>query len=199
MVQDFSSKPTKNITNCFIFLASKMKEHSREQHYNKKHQQRSGGCCRVSFCCSNCRLSVSSSEEADQSSNSDRFASISSLAHAMVQERLDQMIRQQRQQQDQARVLHRDRSSRKQIRDHDHHQETRFIVMVAMEKCSYDPREDFKESMIEMIMANRIEEAKDLRSLLNYYMSMNSKEYHGIILEVFYEVCSNLFPFCKCD
>ena len=84
-------------------------------------------------------------------------------------------------------------SSRKQIRDHDHHQGTRF-----MEKCSYDPREYFKESMIETIMANRIEEAKDLRSLLNYYMSMNSMEYHGIILEVFYEVCSNLFPFWKC-
>ncbi|KAI9199149.1 hypothetical protein LWI28_028307 [Acer negundo] len=65
------------------------------------------------------------------------------------------------------------------------------FVMVAMEKCSYDPREDFKESMVEMIMANRIEEANDLGSLLNYYiiyMSMNSKEYHGIILEVFYEV-----------
>ncbi|KAL5842433.1 hypothetical protein ACOSQ3_013036 [Xanthoceras sorbifolium] len=172
---------------------------------NMLQQQRGGGggCCRA-FCCSNCRLSVSSSEEADHqssNSNSDRnFASISSLAHAMVQERLDQMINRERL--DQASV-HRDRS-RKQIRDHDdhhHHQQgiTRFIVMVAMEKCSYDPREDFRESMIEMIVANRIEDAKDLRSLLNYYMSMNSKEYHGIILEVFYEVCSNLFPFCKCD
>ncbi|KAK0579635.1 hypothetical protein LWI29_028967 [Acer saccharum] len=133
-----------------------MKEYSRDQHYNK-YQQRSGGCCRVYFCCSDCRFNVSSSEEADQSSNSDRFASISSLAHTMVQERLDQMIRRQRQQQDQAR-LHRDRSLRKQIRDHDHHQGTRFIVMVALEKCSHDPREDFKESMIEMIRANWIEE-----------------------------------------
>ena len=74
---------------------------------------------------------------------------------------------------------------------------TKFVVMVAMEKCSYDPRKDFRESMVEMITANRIQEPKDLRSLLNYYVSMNS-EYHGIILEVFHEVCTNLFLSCKC-
>ncbi|KAK1570712.1 hypothetical protein Q3G72_006060 [Acer saccharum] len=152
-----------------------MKEYSRDQHYNK-YQQRSGGCCRVYFCCSDCRFNVSSSEEADQSSNSDRFASISSLAHTMVQERLDQMIRRQRQQQDQAR-LHRDRSLRKQIRDHDHHQGTRFIVMVALEKCSHDPREDFKESMIEMIRANRIEEVKNLHSLFFFFFLTAESEY----------------------
>jgi uncharacterized protein (TIGR01568 family) len=129
---------------------------------------------------------VSSSEEAE-SSNSDRFASISSLAHAMVQERLDQMIRER---QEARQVVERRRQKGGEG--------TKFVVMVAMEKCSYDPREDFRESMIEMIMANRIQEPKDLRNLLNYYISMNSEEYHGIILEVFHEVCSNLFLFCKC-
>ncbi|KAK7857163.1 putative transcription repressor ofp9 [Quercus suber] len=64
---------------------------------------------------------------------------------------------------------------------------TKFIVMVALENCSYDPREDFRESMVEMIMTNRIQDPKDLRSLLNYYVSMNTDEYHGTILEVFHE------------
>lgn len=76
---------------------------------------------------------------------------------------------------------------------------TKFVVMVAMVKTSHDPREDFRESIVEMIMTNRIQETNDLRNLLNYYLSMNSDEYHGIILEVFHEVCTNLFLCCKCN
>ncbi|MBA0867940.1 hypothetical protein Goshw_006288 [Gossypium schwendimanii] len=149
-----------------------------KQHKNQRPQLR--GC--KALCCS-CRISVSSSEEAE-SSDSDRLASVSSLTHAMVQERLDQMINE--------RQVTKHAAKRGQRSEG-----TKFVVMVAMEKCSYDPREDFRESMVEMIMANRIQQPKDLRSLLNYYVSMNSEEYHGIILEVFHEVCRNLFSFCK--
>ncbi|KAJ6401997.1 hypothetical protein OIU84_014135 [Salix udensis] len=138
---------------------------------DKKQKLQQRGC--KAFCCS-CRLSVSSSEEGE-SSNSDRFASISSLAHAMVQERLDQMIRE--------RQEARQREKRRRPKSDG----AKFIVMVAMEKSSYDPREDFRDSMVEMIMANRLQETKDLRSLLNYYVTMNSEEYHGMILEVFHE------------
>ncbi|KAJ8761170.1 hypothetical protein K2173_001226 [Erythroxylum novogranatense] len=154
-------------------------KHCRE--YKKQKPQQRG--CRA-LCCS-CRLSVSSSEEAENS-NSDRFASISSLAHAMVQERLDQMIRERHK----ARQVERRRLKRDQG--------TKFIVMVAMETCSYEPSEDFRESMVQMIMANRLEDPRDLRSLLNYYMSMNSQECHGIILQAFHEVCTNLFLCCRC-
>ncbi|XP_057742753.1 probable transcription repressor OFP9 [Arachis stenosperma] len=141
------------------------------------------------LCCSSCRrLSVSSTEEAESSSASDRFPSVSSVAHAMVQERLDQLIRERRMKERQRRQQSRARERER----------TKFVVMVAMEKCSYDPREDFRESMMEMITANRIKEAKDLRSLLNYYISMNSNEYHSLILELFHEVCTNLFLSCKC-
>ncbi|PIN03509.1 hypothetical protein CDL12_04285 [Handroanthus impetiginosus] len=138
------------------------------------------------LCCS-CRLSVSSSEEADQSSSSsDRYQSISRIAHAMVQERLDQMIRERRE----ARINEqRIRRSRRE--------DTKFVVMVAMEKTSYDPREDFRESIEEMIVANRIHEVKDLRRLLNYYVNMNSEEFRGIILEVFHDVCTDLFLYFK--
>ncbi|KAL7213602.1 hypothetical protein ACSBR2_016182 [Camellia fascicularis] len=130
--------------------------------------------CRAALCC-NCRLSVSSSEEGAESANSNRFGTISSLAHAMVQERLDQMIRERREARQEERRRAKGESS------------TKFVVMVAMEKSSYDPREDFRESIVEMIVANQIYEAKDLRRLLNCYVSMNSEEYQGVILEVFHE------------
>ncbi|XP_050378388.1 probable transcription repressor OFP9 [Argentina anserina] len=154
--------------------------------HNKKQPQLKRRAPIRALCCSSCRLSVSSSEEeVESSSTSDciRYPSISSLANAMVQERLNQMIKE-RQEEDASR-LHVDRRRRK---NKVMYGETKFVVMVAMEKCSYDPREDFRESMAEMIMAKRIEEPKDLRSLLNYYVSMNSEEYHEIILEVFHEL-----------
>ncbi|CAK8564423.1 unnamed protein product [Lathyrus sativus] len=141
------------------------------------------------LCCSSNRYSVSSSEEPESSSSSsvsDRFPSVSTLAHAMVQERLDQMIREK------LETRHVERKMEKK------REETKFVVMLAMEKCSYDPREDFRESMMEMITVNRLRDAKDLRSLLNYYLSMNSDEYQSLILEIFHEVCTNLFLSCKC-
>lgn len=156
----------------------------------KKQRLQLRGC--KALCCSSCRLSVSSSEESESTNNSDRFATISSVAHAMVQEKLDQMIRERRRE---AR-----NEERRRARGGDgtgSGSGTKFVVMVATEKSSYDPREDFRESMVEMITTNRIYEPKDLRSLLNYYVSMNSQEYRGVILEVFHEVCTYMFLSCK--
>ncbi|KAJ4838909.1 hypothetical protein Tsubulata_047931 [Turnera subulata] len=151
---------------------------SRECRKQEKLLQR--GC--KALCCS-CRLSVSSSKESE-SSSCDPVPTISSLAHAMVQERLDQMIRERQE-------------ARQRERRRQNSEGAKFIIMAAMEKCSSDPREDFRVSMVEMILANKLDQPKDLRSLLNYYMSMNSQEYHGTILEVFHEVCTNLFLCCK--
>ncbi|KAF4372600.1 hypothetical protein F8388_027273 [Cannabis sativa] len=150
--------------------ASSLRQHKKRQ--DQLEQIKSGGCSRA-LCCSSCRLSVSSSEETE-STSSDRFASVSSLAHAMVQERLEQMIRER-----EMKTINSNLAERRR------------------QRCSNDIREDFRESMVEMIMANRIREPKDLRSLLNYYVSMNSDEYHGVILEIFHEVCSRLFLSCK--
>lgn len=122
---------------------------------------------------------MSSFVEDESSNNSHRFQTVSTISHAMVQERLEQMIRERQE----------NRRARRE--------ETKFVVMVAMEKSSYDPREDFRESMEEMIIANRIHEAKDLRRLLNYYVMMNAEEFRGIILEVFHDVCTDLFLYCK--
>ncbi|KAI3456503.1 hypothetical protein Pfo_013166 [Paulownia fortunei] len=148
----------------------------------KQKKLQSRGC--QAFCCT-WRRSVSSYEEAESSNNSHKFQTISSIAHAMVQERLEQMIRERQE----TRNGGRNRSAR--------YEETKFVVMVAMEKSSYDPREDFRESMEQMIVANRIQETKDLRRLLNYYVTMNSEEFRGIILEVFHEVCTDLFVYFK--
>ncbi|KAJ0808706.1 putative transcription factor OFP family [Helianthus annuus] len=139
------------------------------------------------FCC-NCRLSVSSSsEEETDSRKSDRFPTVSSLAHAMVQERLEQIIRERQESKNEER--------RRRVRE----EGNRLFVMVAMEKSSYNLRQDFRDSMMEMITTNRISDPKDLRRLLNCYISMNSEEFHSVILEVFHEVCSNLFLYCKCQ
>ncbi|KAK4439388.1 putative transcription repressor OFP9 [Sesamum alatum] len=150
-------------------------QRTREVKQKQKQLQTRG--CRA-LCCA-CRLSVSSFAEDESSNNSHTYQNVSTISHAMVQERLEQMIRGRQ-------------DNRRQRRE-----ETKFIVMVAMEKSSYDPREDFRESMEQMIVANRIQEAKDLRRLLNYYVTMNSEEFRGIILEVFHEVCTDLFLYFK--
>ncbi|KAH0744053.1 hypothetical protein KY290_032046 [Solanum tuberosum] len=149
-------------------------------------KQKLKGCS--ALCCS-CRLSVSSSSEEAESSSSGRYPTISSLTHAMVQERLDRMIRER----EEAKNEEMRRRRRRAERD----ERTKFIVMIAMEKSSYDPREDFRESIEQMIIANRICDPKDLRRLLNYYVSMNAEEYRGVILEVFHQVCTTFFLSCK--
>lgn len=125
--------------------------------------------------CCNHRSSVSSSDD-EESAQSKQHGTISSLAHAMVQEKLDQMIRE-RQEPRNRRIMSC----------------TKFIVIVAMEVDSNDPLQDFRDSMIEMITTNAIEDPKDLRHLLNLYLSVNSELVGTSILEVFYEVCTYMF------
>lgn len=50
---------------------------------------------------------------------------------------------------------------------------------------SVDPERDFRESMIEMIVENKMKEQKDLEDLLACYLSLNSSEYHDIIIKAF--------------
>ncbi|PIN06311.1 hypothetical protein CDL12_21138 [Handroanthus impetiginosus] len=142
----------------------------------KNHKKPQTTKCKT-FCCTR-RISVSSYEEGESSNNSN-------ISHSMVQERLDQIIRERKE-------ARNEKGYRKGKRE-----KTKFVVMVAMEKSSYDPRVDFRKSMEEMIVANRILEIKDLRRLLNYYVKMNSEELRGVILEVFYEVCIDLFVYCN--
>ncbi|KAI3666844.1 hypothetical protein L6452_41882 [Arctium lappa] len=59
---------------------------------------------------------------------------------------------------------------------------------MAVVKTSVDPQRDFKESMVEMIMENDIKSSKDLEDLLACYLSLNSDEYHELIIKVFKQI-----------
>ncbi|XP_072954721.1 transcription repressor OFP4-like [Typha angustifolia] len=63
-----------------------------------------------------------------------------------------------------------------------------FVVV----KTSEDPQRDFRESMVEMIVENNIRYSKDLEDLLAYYLWLNSKEYHDVIVEVFEQIWIDL-------
>ncbi|XP_074568998.1 transcription repressor OFP3-like [Curcuma longa] len=60
---------------------------------------------------------------------------------------------------------------------------------MAVVKTSSNPRGDFMESMMEMIMECRIRERKDLEELRACYLSLNSMEFHEEINKVFEHVC----------
>lgn len=59
---------------------------------------------------------------------------------------------------------------------------------VAVVKSSKDPWRDFRESMVEMIVENNIRASKDLEELLACYLSLNSDEYHDLIVNVFKQI-----------
>ncbi|CAN6338010.1 unnamed protein product [Urochloa humidicola] len=55
----------------------------------------------------------------------------------------------------------------------------------AVVKASMDPHRDFRESMVEMIAENNVHTPDDMGELLECYLSLNSREFHGVIMEVF--------------
>lgn len=62
----------------------------------------------------------------------------------------------------------------------------------AIVKSSFDPQKDFRESMVEMIVENNIRASKDLEDLLACYLSLNSDEYHDLIINVFKQIWFDL-------
>ncbi|KAI4336889.1 hypothetical protein L6164_015366 [Bauhinia variegata] len=67
----------------------------------------------------------------------------------------------------------------------------------AVVKKSKDPYDDFKRSMLEMIMEMEMFEAKDLEQLLQCFLTLNSRRYHGVIVQAFMEIWKELFSeFC---
>ncbi|KAJ0230199.1 Transcription repressor OFP2 [Hirschfeldia incana] len=62
----------------------------------------------------------------------------------------------------------------------------------AVMKRSVDPKKDFRESMVEMIEENNIRASKDLEDLLACYLSLNPKEYHDLIIQVFEQIWRQL-------
>lgn len=62
----------------------------------------------------------------------------------------------------------------------------------AVMKRSVDPQKDFRESMVEMIEENNIRATKDLEDLLACYLTLNPKEYHDLIIQVFEQIWRQL-------
>ncbi|RZC63054.1 hypothetical protein C5167_024821 [Papaver somniferum] len=62
----------------------------------------------------------------------------------------------------------------------------------AVIKSSFDPQRDFRESMVEMIVENDLRKSGDLEELLACYLSLNSNEYHDIIVKVFQQIWFDL-------
>lgn len=58
----------------------------------------------------------------------------------------------------------------------------------AVVKSSKDPQRDFRDSMVEMIIENNLCASKDLEDLLACYLSLNSDEYHDLIITVFKQI-----------
>ncbi|GMN43481.1 hypothetical protein TIFTF001_012683 [Ficus carica] len=58
----------------------------------------------------------------------------------------------------------------------------------AVVKCSYDPRQDFKDSMVEMISEKKMGRPEELEELLACYLTLNSDDYHDMIIKVFRQV-----------
>ncbi|KAI4327576.1 hypothetical protein L6164_020018 [Bauhinia variegata] len=63
----------------------------------------------------------------------------------------------------------------------------------AVVKRSEDPYEDFRMSMMEMVVEKQMFEKKDLEQLLHCFLSLNSSRHHGIIIEAFTEIWEALF------
>ncbi|KAJ9167814.1 hypothetical protein P3X46_019407 [Hevea brasiliensis] len=63
----------------------------------------------------------------------------------------------------------------------------------AVVKSSSDPYNDFRTSMVEMIVEKQIFASKDLKQLLQCFLSLNSSHHHSIIIEVFTEIWEALF------
>ena len=63
---------------------------------------------------------------------------------------------------------------------------------VAMVKSSFDPRKDFKNSMVEMVTAKGLRGHDQLQELLQCYLSLNPHKYRNTIIEVFRELCCEI-------
>ncbi|KAG6383550.1 hypothetical protein SASPL_156697 [Salvia splendens] len=63
----------------------------------------------------------------------------------------------------------------------------------AIVKKSEDPLGDFRRSMTDMIVEKQMFEKKDLEQLLQCFLSLNSRNYHGVIVEAFSEIWAAMF------
>jgi len=71
---------------------------------------------------------------------------------------------------------------------------TKLIDSIAVEKESKEPYEDFRNSILQMILEREICSENDLQELLECFLQLNAKCHHHIIVEAFMETCEEIFP-----
>ncbi|WVZ86809.1 hypothetical protein U9M48_033537 [Paspalum notatum var. saurae] len=64
---------------------------------------------------------------------------------------------------------------------------------VAVVKQSEDPLSDFRRSMVNMIVENRIATGDELRELLRHFLALNAPHHHDAILRAFTEIWDEAF------
>ncbi|XP_077210251.1 ovate family protein 5 [Tasmannia lanceolata] len=67
---------------------------------------------------------------------------------------------------------------------------------LAVMKRSFNPQKDFRDSMVEMIEENKIGRPEELERLLACYLTLNSEEYHDMIVKEFRQVWFDLNRDC---
>ena len=65
-------------------------------------------------------------------------------------------------------------------------------VGVAVEKESSDPRADFRDSMVQMVVEMGLCDWDGLRCMLRRLLALNAPRHHAAILAAFAEVCAQL-------
>lgn len=71
---------------------------------------------------------------------------------------------------------------------------TKLMNSIAVEKDSDDPHEDFRNSMLQMILEKEIYSETDLQELLECFLQLNAACHHHIIVQAFVEICEETFP-----
>ncbi|XP_040993441.1 transcription repressor OFP6-like [Juglans microcarpa x Juglans regia] len=64
----------------------------------------------------------------------------------------------------------------------------KIINSIAVEKDSSDPYQDFRHSMLQMILQKEIYSKEDLQELLNWFLKLNSPCHHDVIFKAFKEI-----------
>ncbi|KAB1222633.1 hypothetical protein CJ030_MR2G010230 [Morella rubra] len=59
---------------------------------------------------------------------------------------------------------------------------------IAVEKDSTDPYQDFRHSMLQMILEKQIYSKEDLQELLSWFLKLNSPSQHEVICKAFREI-----------
>ncbi|RLN05095.1 OFP transcription factor [Panicum miliaceum] len=119
-------------------------------------------------------------------------------AVAPLQEREPQEARRRRRQQQQRRRRRRaaPAPARHGAEDDDEHGRRVARESVAVAVDSAEPYEDFRESMVQMVVEKEIYAWDDLNDLLHQFLSLNSPRHHPLILHAFADLWTRNGLFC---